>query len=78
MHLGGLLGILDTRNSIILEGGVFMATSSITKTFVVKDKEVYDRFVADISKAENNPKNISAEQDKLEAGRKALAQFSFR
>lgn len=58
-------------------GGVFMATSSITKEFTVKDMEAYTLMMKEISKKPDRvvkTKNNSS----IERGSKLLRQFSFR
>lgn len=58
-------------------GGVFMATSSITKEFTVKDVKAYSQIMKEVSSKPGrtvkteNPSNI-------ERGNKLLKQFSFR
>lgn len=52
-----------------------MATSSITKTFVLKDKEAYQRFI----KLQEQPVTEKPRQpsNRLEEGVEKLKQFSF-
>ena len=54
-----------------------MATSSITKQYVLKDKDAYQRLLADIEKKPLR-QNAEAEPSCLEKGKQALASFSFR
>jgi len=57
-------------------GGVFMATSSITKKFTVKDEKAYLRLVEEVSnKPERTVKSVKTSN--LERGNKLLKQFSF-
>lgn len=64
---------------IILEqhgkGGAIMATSSITKTFTIKDSEAYTRFM----KLQEEPVAEQPRQTtkRLEEGIEKLKQFSF-
>lgn len=64
---------------IILEhhrkGGVIMATSSITKTFTIKDSEAYIRFM----RLQEEPVIEQPRQTtkRLEEGIEKLKQFSF-
>ena len=62
-------------NNII--GGVFMATSSITKEFTVKDVNAYSQIMKEL-----NNKPVRTVQTKkpsnIERGNKLLKQFSFR
>lgn len=53
-----------------------MATSSITKTFTIKDNEAYVRFMKlQEEPAEEPPRHVSK---RLEEGIEKLKQFSFR
>lgn len=58
-------------------GGVFMATSSITKDFIVKDVENFERILKEVN---NKPSRIikTTASLNLERGSKLLKQFSFR
>ena len=62
-------------NNVI--GGVFMATSSITKEFTVKDEKAYLRMMKEIS---NKPaRTVKTEKpSNIERGNELLKQFSFR
>ena len=51
-----------------------MATSSITKQFVIKDEKAYEKLLNDVKHAPA-PK-ISSSPSSLEKGREALARFS--
>lgn len=53
-----------------------MATSSITKQFVVKDEKAFEKMLNDVKQA-SVPKVISAPSS-LDKGREALARFSLR
>ncbi len=57
------------------KGGVIMATSSITKTFTIKDNEAYVRFM----KLQEEPVTEQPRQatKRLEEGIEKLKQFSF-
>lgn len=57
-------------------GGVSMATSSITKEFVIRDEATYKRFM----KLQEKPVNEKPrpESNRLEEGIEKLRQFSFR
>lgn len=54
-----------------------MATSSITKQFVAKDNEAFEKL---LKEAEKMPERKAAvrEDSSLDRGRKALKQFSLR
>ena len=58
-------------------GGVFMATSSITKEFIVKDAEAYSKIIKEVS---NTPaRTVKTEKpSNIERGNQLLKQFSFR
>lgn len=62
-------------NNII--GGVFMATSSITKEFTVKDVKAYLQMMKEVS---SKPvRTVKTEKpSSIESGNKLLKQFSFR
>lgn len=53
-----------------------MATSSITKKFVVKDREAFAKLKKDL--AEESPRRYVVESKSLNEGRKKLATFVFR
>lgn len=58
-------------------GGVYMATSSITKEFTVKDVNAYSQMVKEVSsKPERTVKTV--EPSNIERGNNLLKQFSFR
>ncbi len=52
-----------------------MATSSITKDFVIKDKKVFNEFVEEISKPNKDEK---VKTSYLEDGKKLLKQYFYR
>ena len=64
-----------TINNII--GGVFMATSSITKEFTVKDVKAYSQIIKEVSSKPNRTVQ-TAKPSNIERGNKLLKQFSFR
>ena len=53
-----------------------MATSSITKQFVVKDDKAFDKLLHDVKQASAPKANPSPSS--LDKGREALARFSLR
>lgn len=53
-----------------------MATSSITKQFVIKDTQKFERLLNDVKQAPA-PK-VNSSPSSLDKGREALAQFSLR
>lgn len=53
-----------------------MATSSITKTFVIKNPEAYERFMK--LQEESVIDNLQSKGNRLEEGIEKLEQFSFR
>lgn len=67
--------IKKTKNiADIKVGDVKMATSSITKDFIIKDKEVYLNFKNELEKPMKKKK---IKTSYLEEGKKALERFSF-
>ena len=52
-----------------------MATSSITKSFVIKDKAALERFNAEMKK---QPSSSKVDKDKLEEGREKLKRYLSR
>lgn len=52
-----------------------MATSSITKQFIVKDMEAFEKLMAEIEKQPER-EVIPEEGSSLQKGREALKQFS--
>ena len=54
-----------------------MATSSITKQFVVKDAEAFEKLLSEIEKQPER-KITTEENPSLDKGREALKQFSLR
>lgn len=52
-----------------------MATSSITKDFVIKDRKVFENFVKEINKPS---KDESVKTSYLEEGKKLLTQYFSR
>ena len=58
-------------------GGVFMATSSITKDFTVKDVKAYSQMMKEVSSKPD--RTVKTEKpSNIERGNKLLKQFSFR
>ena len=75
MKAGIKLFVPLAKTNII--GGVFMATSSITKEFTVKDEKAYSRIIKEISKKpERAAKTVKPSN--IERGNRLLKQFSFR
>ena len=54
-----------------------MATSSITKQFVAKDLEAFEKLLKEAAEMPERKVAVSKESS-LDRGRKALKQFSFR
>ena len=54
-----------------------MATSSITKQFVVKDAKAFEKLMVEIEKQPER-KVITEENTSLDKGREALKRFSLR
>lgn len=69
------MNVSYTINNVL--GGVFMATSSITKEFTVKDVKAYSQMMKEVS---NKPDRTvkTAKPSNIERGNKLLKQFSFR
>ena len=60
-------------------GDVLMPTSSITKNFIVTNKEAAERLLQDIAKRENSkPAKIAISSTNLQKGYELLKYFSFR
>ena len=55
-----------------------MATSSITKKFVIKDNEACDRLLHAIDAAKRSPQRVKRASTKYEEGKKLLAQYFSR
>ncbi|MBQ6715946.1 MAG: hypothetical protein IJN21_05435 [Clostridia bacterium] len=53
-----------------------MATSSITKQFIVKDTKAFEKLLAEASKKPE--RKTTTDSPSLNKGREALRQFSFR
>ena len=67
--------IIDTEDAQLGRRGI-VATSSIRKQFIVKDKRAFDRL---LKEAEETPaRKTTTPTPSLEEGRKALKRFSFR
>ena len=62
-------------NNII--GGVFMATSSITKEFTVKDVKAYSQMMKEVNGTPNRTVK-TGKPSNIERGNNLLKQFSFR
>lgn len=62
---------------ILYEGGVDMATSSITKEFFVKDAAAFERLKKDLD-TKPTPRKQVVESPSLVKGREKLATFVFR
>ena len=59
------------------KGGLHMATSSITKEFVIRDSKVYEQLVNDLEKQAPKPISTSTASS-LKRGKEKLAQLSYR
>lgn len=59
-----------------MKGGTIMATSSITKKFVIKDDKTYDKLIKILAETPPRKKNVSSK--KYEEGKKLLAQYLSR
>lgn len=69
------MNVIWTIDNII--GGVFMATSSITKDFTVKDVKAYSQMMKEVSSKPD--RTVKTEKpSNIERGNKLLKQFSFR
>lgn len=64
-------------NLKIMNGGINMATSSITKKFVTKDVKACQKMLAEVNEIRQTTTR-PIDSPKLKAGEKALKQFSFR
>ena len=53
-----------------------MATSSIKKTFYVKDKKAYNKLIKELKN--DRPRDTVTESPSLKKGREKLATFVFR
>ena len=54
-----------------------MATSSITKEFVIHDPKVFEQLVKDLEKTSSKPLRTNATSS-LKRGKEKLAQLSYR
>lgn len=69
------MNVSYTINNVL--GGVFMATSSITKEFTVKDVKAYSQMMKEVSnKPDRTVKTVKPSN--IERGNQLLKQFSFR
>ena len=55
-----------------------MATSSMTKEFVIKNEEALERLLKSLEEAEGNNTREYKKSPSLEKGEEKLKQFSFR
>ena len=58
------------------QGGVDMATSSITKDFYVKDQAAFEKLREELSKV--TPREQASVSPSLQKGKEKLATFVFR
>ena len=65
------------NTNILRKEGEYMATSSLTKDFEIRDKKAFEQFKKDIETKSNHDRTI-VKSPSLEKGREKLKQFSFR